>query len=91
MVEQLCTHGADTEAGIRTSLDYAVELGRLEVCSTLLRYGANPNALDIDRISLLNKAKRKTGNTYALAVVHLLECKPDRPHTIQMLQSVFKH
>ncbi|VEL13191.1 unnamed protein product [Protopolystoma xenopodis] len=73
MVEALCLRGADVNAGIRSSLNYAATYGRVEVCRVLLAWGADPELRDSEGFRPIDRARKKLPDARCQRVVELFD------------------
>ncbi|CAH8450385.1 unnamed protein product [Heterobilharzia americana] len=78
MVELLCTHGANVNLGVRSPLDYAASFGRVDVCRTLLNWGADINKRDAQGRRPVDRAREHPDYPGSHQVIDMLESELKR-------------
>ncbi|VDP98768.1 unnamed protein product [Trichobilharzia regenti] len=75
MVELLCAHGANVNLGVRSPLDYAASFGRVDVCRTLLNWGADINKRDAQGRRPIDRAREHPDFPGSHQVIDMLEAE----------------
>ncbi|CAH8834422.1 unnamed protein product [Trichobilharzia szidati] len=78
MVELLCAHGANVNLGVRSPLDYAASFGRVDVCRTLLNWGADINKRDAQGRRPIDRAREHPDFPGSHQVIDMLESEAKR-------------
>ncbi|CAL8107730.1 unnamed protein product [Calicophoron daubneyi] len=85
IVELLCSHGANVDQGVCSSLAYAATFGRVDICRTLLALGADPDRPDDRGRRPVDRARARLPYPGCQQVVDLLETKSRRTSSAEVL------